>query len=56
MDRKAAGYYYGAELSRVPDMTVEKILKRKLGKNGKKLGLAKFKDYDRYCNISYFLI
>ena len=54
MDKKAGGYYYGAELSRVPKMTPERILKRKLGKNGKRLGFAKFKDYDRYCNSYCF--
>ena len=54
MDEKAGGYYYGAELSRVPKMTPERILKRKLGKNGKRLGFAKFKDYDRYCNSYCF--
>ena len=54
MDKKAGGYYYGAELSRVPDMTVEKILRRKSGRSGKKLGFAKFKNYDRYCKLSIF--
>ena len=47
MDKQSAGYYYGAELSRVPPMTVERYLKYKRGKDGKELGFAKFKNYDR---------
>ena len=54
MDKKAGGYYYGAESSRVPNMSVERILKGKAGKNGKKLGFAKFKNYDRYCSLFFF--
>ena len=47
-DRTASGYFYGAELSYYPqNLQIQKIIRRKRGANGKMLGLAKFKDYDR---------
>ena len=46
-DRLAAGYFYGRELRRVPQMTVQKVYRTKRSLEGKKLGFVKFKGYDK---------
>ena len=48
MGKTIAGYDYGAELMHVPDMKIEKILRKKKSRSGKQLGFAKFQGYPRF--------
>ena len=48
MGKTIAGYYYAAELMHVPDMKIEKILRKKKSRSGKQLGFAKFQGYPRF--------
>ena len=51
MDRKAKGYFYAAELARVPPMKIQTRIRQKKGPDGKKLVFVKFRGYDRYLCI-----